>query len=784
MTTTADRPGKSKYKVVGTRPIRHDGLDKVTGRAKYGGDVQMAGLLQGKVLRSPHAHARILSIDTSKAEALPGVKAVVTAKDLPIVQDRVLDLAETQGTSRNLAENVLASAKALYKGHAVAAVAATSPHIAEEALSLIQVDYEVLPPILTALEAMKEDAPLIHESLTTRAVVERGSRGTDTGVNSNIASHVQYKRGDLEQGFGEADVIVEREFTTESVHQGYIEPHPSTGYWAPDGHLTIWTSTQGHFGVRAQCAALLRTPESTVKVVPMEIGGGFGGKISTYLDPVVALLSRKSGYPVKIVMTRKEVFEATGPTSGAYMRCKIGARRDGRITAAQLWLAYEAGAFPGSPVGSGANTSLAPYKIENLLVDGYDVVVNRPKTAAYRAPGSPQAAFAVEPVIDELAEKLGMDPMELRLKNVVHEGDRQPTGVPYPPMGGVELEEAMLAHPHYKAPLEGPNRGRGVALGYWGNAGMQSSAAINVTGDGTISLITGSVDIGGTRVAVAMQAAEVLGLKAEEVTPTVADTDSVGWTGITGGSRTAFSTGLAAITAAEDVKRQMIARAALLWEVQLEDVEFEDGVFINRKNPEEKMSFKQLAGKLTQTGGPITASATSNPRVVAPAFAGNIVDVEVDPETGKVEILRFTVFQEAGQAAHPSYVEGQMQGGAVQGIGWALNEEYFYTEDGTLANSSFLDYRMPTSLDLPMIDPVIVEVPNPGHPFGLRGVGEVSIVPPMAALANAISRATGVRMTKLPMSPGAILEALKAKKDKKYGRPPGWCGLPGGSTCP
>ena len=770
MTITTDRESKipGPFKIVGTRPIRHDALDKVTGRAKYGADVHLAGMLHGKILRSPHAHARIRSIDTSKAEALPGVKAVATAKDFPIVENRVLDFTETQGNVRMLAANILASEKVLYKGHAVAAVAATSPHIAEEALNLIQIEYEVLPPLLSVRDAMKEDAPVLHENLTTMFRVERFGRGEDTGVKGNIAGHIQFKRGDLDQGFKEADVIVEREYTTQSVHQGYIEPHTSTAHWSPDGHLTIWTSTQGSFNIRSSTAAIIGIPDSMVKVIPMEIGGGFGGKTLTYLDPVVAILSKKTGHPVKIVMTRKEVFEGTGPTSGTHMRCKIGADKSGRITAAQLFLAYESGAFPGSPVGGGAMSGFGPYKIDNLLVDGYDVVVNKQKTAAYRAPGQPQAAFAVEPVIDELAEKLGMDPMEFRLKNAVHEGDRAPSGVPHLRFGCQEVEEAMKAHPHYNAPLEGPNRGRGVAVGYRLNGGGSgSSATINVNANGTINLITGSVDIGGTRTAVAMQAAEVLGITAEDVNPTVVDTDSVGWTGGTGGSRIAFDTGRAAIATAEEVIRQMSARAALLWEVQPGDVDFRDGIFICSKNTEDRFTFKELAGKLMDTGGPVTCSASDKQGGVGAQLAGNIVDVEVDPETGKVDILRYTTFLDAGQAAHPSYVEGQMQGGAVQGIGWALNEEYFFTEDGTMANSSFLDYRMPTSLDLPMIDTVIIEVPNPRHPFGLRGVGETVLVPPMGAMANAIYHATGVRMSKLPMSPGAILKALEAKKTQR-----------------
>ena len=766
MTITAGREssGSDQFNVVGSRPIRHDALDKVTGRAKYGADINMPGMLHGKILRSPHAHAHILSIDTSKAEALPGVKAVLTSKDLPVIENRVLDFTETQGNVRLLAENILATKKAMYKGHAIAAVAATDAHIAEEAIELIEVEYEVLKPILNVKDSLAEDAPLLHDSLTTVFRVERFGPGENTGVKSNVAGHIQFKRGDLEQGFKEADVIVEREFTTQPVHQGYIEPHTSTGHWSPDGHLTIWTSTQGSFTIRDSTAAILDLPPSMIKVVPMEIGGGFGGKTITYLDPVVALLSKKSGNPVKISMTRKEVFEGTGPTSGSFMRCKIGADKSGKITAAELYLAFESGAFPGSPVGGGAMSGLGPYKIDNLQVDGYDVVVNKQKTAAYRAPGQPQAAFAVEPVIDELAEKLGMDPLEFRIKNSVHEGDRAPSGVPHLRFGCEEVEQAMKAHAHYNAPLEGPNRGRGVAVGYRLNGGGSgSSATINVNANGTINLLTGSVDIGGTRTAVAMQAAEVLGISAEDVNPIVVDTDAVGWTGGTGGSRIAFDTGRAAINTAQEVIRQMSARAALLWEVQPEDVDFMDGEFICKKNTEDRFTFKQLAAKLMDTGGPVTCSGQDKQGGVGAQLAGHIVDVEVDPETGKVDILRYTTFIDAGKAAHPSYVEGQMQGGALQGIGWALNEEYYMTEDGTMANSSFLDYRMPTSLDLPMIDCEIIEVPNARHPFGIRGVGETVLIPPLAAMANAIHGAIGVRMDRLPMSPGAILEALEEK---------------------
>ena len=758
-----------EYNVVGTRPVRHDGTDKVTGRAQYGADIHLPGLLYGKVLRSPHTHARIGSIDVSRALGLPGVKAVVTSADLPQPSGKVTDLGE--GATVNLkflSNNCLAADKVLYKGHAVAALAATSLHIAEEALSLLDVDYEVLPAVTDLLDAMKDDAPVVHErlaNLSTPNMRPGGLRsGDDTGESSNIANHFVFEVGDLEKGFQEAEVIVEREYRTVSVHQGYIEPHSATALWNPDGSLTIWCSTQGHFTVREQVSNILGIPLSKVRVIPMEIGGGFGAKTLVYVEPVAAVLSRKAGHPVKLSMDRVEVFEGTGPTSGSYLKVKMGATSAGRITAAEATLAYEAGAYPGSPVNPGAQCILSPYDIPNARVEGYDVVLNKPKTAAYRAPGAPAAAFAAETVVDEICEQLGLDPLDFRLVNGAKEGTRRVAGPRFPRIGYLEVVQAAKEHEHYSAPLEGPHRGRGVASGFWFNATGPSSATASVNPDGTVSLVEGSPDIGGSRVAVAMQLAEVLGIAAQEVRPVVADTDSVGYTSVTGGSAVAFKTGWASYEAAQDVKRQMIDRAARIWDVPAEDVEFSEGALSHRSDPELRLTFKELAAMLNATGGPIVGRASVDPRGFAGTFALHMVDLEVDPDTGKVDILRYTALQDAGKAIHPSYVEGQMQGGAVQGIGWALNEEYVFTDKGEMANPSFLDYRMPTSLDLPMIDTVIVEVANAGHPYGAKGVGEIPIVPPMAAVANAIYHAIGVRMTKLPMSPGNILEALWGKE--------------------
>ena len=744
---------KSEYRVIGTSPLRHDGTDKVTGRAQYGADIRLPGMLYGAVLRSPHAHARILSIDTSEAEKFPGVYAVVTAKDLPDLESKIVELGEGIVNRRYQSNNILARDKVLYFGHALAAIAANSSYVAKEALELLHVEYEVLPPVMDVRKAMEADSPILLDELRMDEFGKKGEKPT------NISSHSQDKCGNIERGFKEATVIVEREFTTSMVHQGYIEPQNATAQFNPDGQITVWCSTQGAFGVREQVAEILEIPVSNIRVIPMEIGGGFGGKIGVYLEPLAVLLSRKSGYrPVKLTMDRSEVLTSTGPTSGSYIKLKMGADASGKITAAQATLIYEVGAYPGGSVGGGMGVLLAPYRIENAAIDGYDVLVNKPRIAAYRAPGGTNAAFAAETVIDELSEKLGMDPIEFRLNNGSKEGDRRVDGTVFARIGYLETLQAAKDCPHYQSPLPGSNSGRGIATGFWFNYGGKSSASASVNNDGTVNLLEGSVDIGGTRTSLAMQLAETLGIPAEDVRPIVADTNSIGYTEGTYGSRTTFATGWAVYETANGLKEKLMERAAILWEVEAKQVQFEDGVF---SSGDKKISFKELASKLDETGGPVVASAAVQPKQYGPAFAAHIVDVEVDPDTGKVQILRYTAVQDAGKAIYPDYVESQMQGGVAQGVGWALNEEYFYDESGRLLNASLLDYRMPIALDLPMIETIIVEVPNPGHPYGARGVGEVPIIPPPAAIANAIYHAIGVRMNALPMSPARVVEAMK-----------------------
>ncbi|HYM72702.1 MAG TPA: xanthine dehydrogenase family protein molybdopterin-binding subunit [Stellaceae bacterium] len=746
----------SRYKWVGTRPIRPDGVPKVTGRAMYGADLALPGTLYGKVVRSPHAHARIRSINTEKAKALPGVKAVITGADFPDHKFEYIGPERVAVNFWHVTRNVMAREKALYEGHAVAAIAATSKEIAEEAEALIEIDYEVLPHVIDVDDAMKDDAPLLFEDMITRGIEPAPAKP------SNVSKRLEFAIGDVEAGFKDADFVIEKEFKTAAVHQAYIEPHATTARMEADGQGEIWASSQGHFVVRALTAKLLDMPVGDLRVTPAEIGGGFGGKTVVYIEPVAALLSKKTGRPVKIVMSRDEVFKASGPTSGSSMWVKIGVKKDGKITAAEGIFKFQAGAFPGSPVMNGCLCAFAPYDVANAKTVGYDVVCNRPKSAAYRAPGSPISAFAVESVLDMCAKKIGMDPVAFRLKNAAKAGTTMIYGPKLAHGGYIETLEAVKNHPEYNKPL-GPNQGRGVASGYWFNGGGESSASVQINADGTVLVATGSVDVGGSRASMALMAAETFGVDYSQVRAIVADTASVGYTHVTGGSRVTFATGTAVVDASKKAIEQLRARAAMIWDVDVEGVVWEDGYAkpaSSNVGDFKPMSLKELAGKASVTGGPITTAASVNAGGQAPGFATQFCDVEVDPETGKVTILRFVAAQDVGTAIHPSYVEGQIQGGVVQGIGWALHEEYIYDQKGRMDNAGFLDYRCPVASDLPMIEPLLVEVPNPAHPYGAKGVGEVNICPPMAAIANAIDNAIGRRLTELPMSPPKIRAAL------------------------
>ena len=758
----ATNQGEAALNWVGSRPVRPDGVDKVTGRAKFGADLHLPGMLVGKVLRSPHPHARIVSIDTSKAEALDGVKAVVTRDDFPDIPAEVAAAGESPINFRDMARNVMAREKALYEGHAVAAVAATSSAAARRALKAIAVEYEVLPHVIDVTEAMEPDAPLLHDDLFTAGLEPAPEKP------SNVAKYVEFKLGDTEAGFSAAETVVERTYKTSPVHQAYIEPHACLASVSEDGQCDLWCSTQGHFVVRSYCAKLLGTEVSKIRVTASEIGGGFGGKTVVYLEPLALALSRKSGKPVKMVMNRDEVFRATGPTSGAAMWVKIGATKEGRITAAEAVLKYQAGAFAGSPVQLGAMCAFAPYDLENVKTVGYDVVVNRPKVAAYRAPGAPIAEYAVECAVDELAKKLGLDPVELRLKNAAKEGTRMAYG---PKLGSVGLIETLQAAKgkgplfHSPRPQPGPRRRLGLLVQY-----RRRDLRVADPGRGRHRLLDDR-NAGHRRLA---------GL------------------GLSDGGRVP---GHPLRQGAPDHRRHQRLGLHLPDRRQPGDLFQRHGRGRGRSGDQagalqaggrylgDPRGRRGMAGRLRQARRrqcgqvralcpwPSSRRWRERPAARSSAMRGSMPRAR-PPATAPT--CRRCGGRQGNRPRHhpslhggsrmparryiPAYVEGQYQGGAVQGIGWALNEEYIYGEDGRMQNPGFLDYRIPVASDVPMIDTVIVEVPNPAHPFAVKGVGETPIIPPMAAIANAIEDATGIRFSELPMSPPKVLKAIGEKR--------------------
>ncbi|MEM7258437.1 MAG: xanthine dehydrogenase family protein molybdopterin-binding subunit, partial [Pseudomonadota bacterium] len=707
--------GKREFRAVGTRPVRPDGVDKVTGRARYGADFDMPGQLVARVLRSPHAHATIKKIDTSAAEKLPGVKAVITSKDLP-------DLTDGDAELMSILENSMARKKVYYDGHAVAAVAAVDAKTARAALKLIDVTYTVHKHVTDVELAVAPKAPLVRKDCITQGVTPAPTKA------SNIAKQSEFGHGNVTKGFKQADHIIERTFRTEQTHQGYIEPHACVASISPDGTGEMWVCTQGHFVFRQQCATMLGLDMAKLRVTSSEIGGGFGGKTHLWLEPVAMALSRKANLPVKLTMTREEVFRASGPTSATSIDIKVGIKKDGTITAGEATLRYASGPWPGSWAALGAMTAFACYDLENVKTVGQEILVNRPKTTAYRAPSAPMAAFAVESIIDELANRIDMDPVQVRIKNAAKEGTRASYGPVYGPIGIGPTLEAAASHPHMSAPLK-ENQGRGMACGFWFNFGGQSCTNLNIDVDGSVTLTVGTIDVGGARASLSLVVAEELGIDYEQVKTIVGDTSTLGYNEMTDGSRGTFASSMSAIMSARKAIETMRERAAKMWDIPVENVEWQDGhahaTGKGKKNLA-PLSIADIAAKAAKTGGPIAGHTELNADGAGVSFATHICDVEVDPETGQTRVVRYTVIQDAGKAVHPTYVEGQFQGGAAQGIGWALNEEYIYGEDGRLQNPGFLDYRIPVCSDLPMIDTQILEIPNPNHPYGVRGVGETS----------------------------------------------------------
>ena len=761
MKTTRDVKG------VGVAIPRPDGPEKVTGRVEYVADIQRRGLLHAKLLRSPHAHARIVSIDTRAARALPGVRAVLTAKDIPNLKKK----APTR------AHAVLAIDRVVFMGQPVAAVAADEPAIADEALDLIKVDYEVLPVAVDPIMSMQPGAPPVadvgteadtSEALAHAAVAIAQSATPAKAVN--VSQQARLTRGDAAKGFAESDHVLEKTYRVPMVHQGYLEPHAVLAEWDRNGTLTLWASTQGSFNTRSEVADVLGIPENRIRVIPVECGGGFGGKIRALCEPITAMLARVTGRPVRYVMTRREELEAGMPAPQVIIRLKTGVKRDGTLMALDAETIIDSGAFSGAVLAVSAVFLGSMYKWPSFDIRGCEVLTHKPSVAAYRAPVAPQTIFAIDSQMEQIARDLGLDPVEFRMRHLIQEGDPMANGQPWQSNGAKQVLARVAEHPHWKSRKEwvaaappGKRRGVGLGLGGWLGGLQPTGATVRLNPDGSLAVLTGQVDIAGTNIALAQIAASAFGVDTDFVRITTGDTDTAPVTGLSAGSKTVYTVGAAVLQAAEDARRQAFEIAAAELEASIHDLELVDGKIMVRGVPDKGITLAAIGKKgnlyMSKTP-PVLGKANPAFTRQAPAFAAELARLEVDPDTGEVTIHDFVVVQDVGKAINPIGVEGQMQGGAVQSLGIALTEGLLFDDNGRLTNPSLLDYRKLTAADLPNLETIIVEVPSPAGPFGARGVGEPPIVPAPAAIANAVHDAVGVRLTELPLNPERIALAV------------------------
>jgi xanthine dehydrogenase molybdenum-binding subunit len=741
------------FSVLRTSVPRVDALDKVTGKAQFSADIILPGMLYAKALRSPFPHARIKRLDTSKAKSLKGVKAVITSADVPGLKDT--------GEVFNCMLPTLAKDRVIFEGQPVAAVAAETLYIAEEALDLIEVEYEPLPYVLDVLEAMKPEAPLVYHTVCNKNVPGREN------TPANVFLSWETLRGDTEKAFKESDVVLENTYRTQTVHQGHLEPRAAVVDIDLHGKLTVWTDNQGIFKARELIAEFVKLPLNMIKVMPAEVGGAFGGKEHQQLSPLAALLALKSRRPVKMVMTREEVFKCTRPGASTVFNVKMGVTRDGRLLAIQSDMIYDYGINTGMP-GMGAlhfafSTGISLYNVPNLKINCYDVMTHKAPSGPYRAPTAIQVAFAVESQIDLMARAIGMDPLEFRYKNASVEGDAMVDGSTFGKIGFkqtiLRMQKYLAGHPAPK----GRNQGRGVAAGLWATGCMGSAAHVNVNGDGTVAVVVGSTDVSGTRTTLAQMAAEEFGIPFSDITIIAGDTETAAFSIITAGSMTTRSMGKAVYRACLDAKAQLCQKAAQQLKLKVDDLEYTKGRVQVKSQPDKFLTIAELARESFGSSGmgPITGRGSGESMGEGtPVFAVQAADIEVDKETGKIKILNYAVAQDTGVAVNPKILEGQMQGAVSQGIGWAVTEGYYY-QDGLMKNSTFLDYRMPTAADLPYIQALLVEEASGTEPFNIRGAGEPPIVPTLGAMANAVHSAAGVRLTSTPMTPEAVLKMIK-----------------------
>ena len=761
MKTTRDVKG------VGLSIPRPDGPDKVTGRVQYVADITPRGLLHAKLLRSPHAHARIKRIDLSKARALPGVRAVLSAADIP----------ELKRKAPTRAHAILAIDRVVFAGQPVAAVAADELAIAEEACDLIEVEYEVLPAAVDPLKSMQPGAPPVAdvgtEADTSEALAHSAvamAKGETPTKAVNISQTSTVKRGDVAKGFAESDVIIENTYRVPMVHQGYLEPHAVLAEWDRSGNLTLWASTQGSFNTRSEVADVLGIEENRIKVIPVECGGGFGGKIRALCEPITAILARTTARPVRYVMTRREELEAGMPAPQVIIRLKTGAKKDGTLMALDAETILETGAFSGTVLAVSAVFLGSLYRWPAFEIKGSEVLTHKPSVAAYRAPAAPQSIFAIDSQMDAMARALKLDPVEFRARHLSNPGEPMVNNQPWASMGASEVLKVAGAHRVWterakwkEGAAKGTLRGVGISLGGWLGGLQPTGATVKLNPDGTLAVLTGQVDIAGTNIALAQIAASAYGIDIDKVKITTGDTDVAPVTGLSAGSKTIYTVGVAVMQAAQAARKQTLEIAAGELEASVDDLELVDGKVVVRGVPNKGVTLQSIGkkGNLYMSKiEPVLGASHPAFSQQAPAFAAQIARVEIDPDTGEVTLKDFVIVQDVGKAINPLAVEGQMQGGAVQSLGIALTEGLIYDDEGRLTNPSLLDYRKLTAADLPNLETVIVEVPAPAGPFGARGVGEPPIIPAPAAIANAVADATGHRLTHLPLTPERIALAL------------------------
>ena len=750
------------FNVLGKNHVRVDAFDKVTGHATYAGDVYLPEMLMCRVLTSPRSHARIISIDTSSAESLPGVRGVITGKDFP-------DVFFGSGALRD--RRVMARDEVFYIGEPVAAVAADDEITAVEALSLIEVEYEDLGSIVDPVASLTKETTTVHPDM-------EAFEGYGFALGGNNCTMLDADRGEVDAAFAAADHVIEETYHTQPINQGFLEPMACVANVEANGRLTVWASTQGPYQVRQQLSSVLDMPIGNIKIIAMELGGGFGAKLRLALEAFPALLAMKTNRPVKLVNTREETFTLNGPRLETNIYLKTAVNNDGKITAREARSIFDVGAYLGAGPNSGVGHGLGAYDIPNFRLRSYGVYTNKVYVGSYRASGVADMTFAVESHMDVIAHRLGLDPLEFRRRNALKEGDISVSGARIPRHGLAEVMDALqekLAQPGNGADLKGDDerieRGVGIAVGEWRSGSGPSTASISVNEDGTVGLLTGSVDISGSDTSLAQIAAEVLGLELEQVIVAKRDTDLAPFTGPSGGSRIVYSQGKAVQMAAEDTRDKLLALAADRLGVQADALDCEGGAVFVMDNPPQSIGLGQLARmSLSSRGGPIVGTASLSSMPYNPVFNAQGAEVLVDRGTGQVRVTRFVQAQDVGLAVNPMGVEGQLEGGAVQGIGRALSEEIqIDPETGQVRNPSLATYLMPLAIDMPDIENVLVEVPSEDGPFGLRAVAEPPGFGPPAAIANAIYNAVGVRIRTLPLSPERVLAAMQGLEPEDYG---------------